>query len=154
MSENDWGVMPLANPSDISDDPRLRGQRIAFKEDGSSGTLVAQAPDTTEGEGASFSSHSRGGRGGMVNMADAERARAQAIWAAKEAAAAEHYSKRQGLAGTSPVAPRAPTPDELYAKAMSMMDQVKAQGALSPALSDRDDSGKVLPSWLKESAGR
>jgi hypothetical protein len=72
---------------------------------------------------------------------------------AKPMVVAYHPDERVGMRGTSP-ADRSPvkqhSPVDLMAQAHEMMAQTKANETMGPSLSERDDSGGQLPSWLVE----
>ncbi len=118
-----------------------------------------KAGEQQANESARLSNGSGGPRftGERVNLADAERARAEFL-AAK--AATVHPSDRAGMMNTASSdgsprhiqATRPLTHDESLAKAMELLDgsRVQAQGLLSqgPSTGTRNDAGGQTPAWL------
>lgn len=137
MSEPDWGVVPLANPSDLSDDPRLKGAKLAMNEQ----TGKAQYDMPPDQEAATL--------------------------AGEAPKYGTHNSERQGLMGTQmgstaslPPGTKAEslrphdqpmTYEQLMAKAQKMLGDLNARKdaqTQQTELSQRDANGSMLPHWL------
>lgn len=140
MSDSDaWDTVPLANPDDLSDDPRLKGLKLQV--DAGTGKAQYAGPPPEKPAHASLSDPTP--------------------------QYATHSSERQGMMGTrmsetrplppgskgTPMQPhdKVMTHDQLMAKAQKMLDDQNAQKEAqmaNPALSQRDEAGTMLPAWL------
>jgi hypothetical protein len=130
MSDDDWGVLPLANPSDLSDDPRLAGKELRMDD------KAYLADQMTHEQHASLT-------GLAAPMHHGDR---QGMLGTQMAATASLPPGTKAQAHDKPM-----THEQLMAKAKAMLDaqnvQKEAQLA-NPALSQRDAAGNMLPAWL------
>ncbi len=129
MGDNYSGVLPLANPDDFDDDPRLKGLKLQIGDDGR-GQLAGATPEP-----------------------------AHASLSGPAPSYGVHPADRVGMMGTSaaqahPRPTRKPTDQELMAKAMQMLDNSHAetQAVLGqgPSTGPRNDAGGQVPAWLRD----
>ncbi len=130
--EDDWGVLPIANPGDYSDDPRIKGLKLETDSAGKGQLAATEQPASIQ--------------------------HASLVGSAPQMS---HPANRAGLGGTSaaqaggyamPQRTRPPTPDELMAQARDMLDSQTAQHQAllgqGASVGVRDDAGGKIPDWL------
>ena len=124
------GVVPLANPGDLSDDPKLRDLNLTMNKEGRA--EYAGTPQKSDG-GASLSGP------------------------APKYSHEAHPAERMGLAGTRAAdaggysRPPPQTPEQMLAHYQSMLDNMSAQHQAleGNSLSARSDTGTQVPAWLE-----
>ncbi len=132
MSGDEYtGVLPLGNPSDYSDDERLKGAQLRVGSNGRAELAMNQQKPSIghaslSGPAPTFAS--------PVGLSGTSSVHA------------------------GPAAPRAKTPDELMDMAHQMLDnqseQHKALLGAGASTGDRNDAGGKVPDWLAQEMSR